>query len=404
MASVKNFTILVLCSAGSKYETSKINGVSHFLEHLFFKGTRNRHEPSEIHEAFDSIGASHNAFTSREISGYWVKAASRHFDFVLEVLSDMLLNPLFKVEEIEKERSVILQEIAMYNDTPMKKILDFWPQSLYPNTPAGQPILGSLQTVKNIKRDEIIAYKESRYIGQNLVVICAGNFPFNGYEKIKKCLSSVKTGRRRFKKKILESQLKPCVKFHYQKTDQTHLVLGVRAYDLYNSRKYALELASVILGGNTSSRIFKQIREQLGLAYYVHSETDLETDVGSFYIRVGVSHEKLEMAAKKIVENFQKIKKEGVIKEELSRAKEYFRGQMAISLESSDEMAVFYGEQEIFKEKILTPEEVLKKFLSVDLENISAAANEIFIPSKINLVAIGPQKNKEIYQKILSRV
>lgn len=404
MDFVKNFTLLVLCAAGSKNETKKLNGISHFLEHLFFKGTKSRPEASDINKALDGIGASYNAFTSREITGYWVKAASRHFDFVLEIISDILLNPLFKPEEIEKERGVILQEIAMYNDTPMRKILDYWPQLLYADTPAGRLISGTIQSVKSIKGKDILAYKENHYVGSNLIVIAAGNLPSHVYEKTKNRFAGVRPARSKAKEKILEKQSSPGVKFHYQKTDQTHLVLGARAYNLYDKRKYALELANIILGGNTSSRIYTEIRERLGLAYYVRSETNLEADVGSFYSRAGISHDKLGLVVQKIVEIFREAKQKGIAEEELSRAKEYIRGQLALSLESSDELAVFYGEQEIFKEKILTPEEILKRFLKVKLSDIRLVLNDIFKPQKMNLVVIGPHKNEAAYKKILAGV
>ncbi|MEK7133228.1 MAG: pitrilysin family protein, partial [Patescibacteria group bacterium] len=266
MEATEAATLLVLVGAGSKYEHKKINGISHFLEHLFFKGTTRRPEVGQIHRALDQLGAEHNAFTGKEFTGYWVKAAAKHFDAALDIVSDILLDPLFKPEEIEKERGVIIQEISMYEDMPQRKIIEVFEDLLYGNQPAGWDIAGTKEIVAKISREEIMAYRNRQYAASNTLVVAAGKInPEKAEEKIISFFSGFQHGRVESKKVVKEKQNKPAVRFFYKETDQTHLILGLRSYDMYDPKRYALGLLGIILGGNASSRLFMEIREKLGL-------------------------------------------------------------------------------------------------------------------------------------------
>lgn len=404
MAEAKSVNLLVLAGTGSKYETKKINGISHFIEHLFFKGTKSRPSVGEIHAELDSIGSQHNAFTAREVTGYWVKSASKHFSLILDIVSDIIINPLFNPEEVEKEKRVILEEIRMHNDDPMSRIFDIFNKLAYGNQPAGMPIDGYENTIKAITKKQIINYKESHYIGSNLAVVVAGDIDQVKFKEIENKFSQIKTGRAPSKKPPMEKQSGPGVYFKHKDTDQTHLILGGRSYNLYNQKKYASFLLDIILGGTASSRFFKELREKLGLAYYVKTAFIPETDAGQFILRAGVSNSNLGLAVDKIVEILKDIKNGGIGKKELDLAKENFRGRLALSFETSDEVADFFGEQEIFGLKIITPNELLKKVLDVKLEDLQKIANEIFQPNKINFALIGPHKNPELYKKKLANL
>ncbi len=398
-------TLWVLFGTGSKYETKNINGVSHFLEHLFFKGTKSRPKAGDIHRELDRIGSEHNAFTSKEYTGYYVKAAAKHFGTALEIVSDILLEPLFKMEEIEKERGVILQEISMYEDNPQRQAYEIFEELLYGNSPAGWCTSGPPEIVKKISREEIIKYENSHYLTSNAVVVVAGNLDIEEvFRKIEKAFQKMRNGRKIEKPRVLENQKNPMVKFKKKDVDQTHLRLGVRAYDMFNEKRYALSLLNTILGGNISSRLFLEIREKLGLAYYVRSFTEEYTDTGYLMASAGVPHGSLEKASRKIVELFGKIRKEGVAQDEVEFAKEYIRGSMALAFESTDEVATYLASQELFYKRIWTPEEELKKIEAVKKDDIIKVAREVFRPERANLAAIGPEADIKKYKLILSGI
>ena len=404
MAEAKSVNLLVLAATGSKYETKEINGISHFIEHLFFKGTKSRPSAGQIHAELDAIGSEHNAFTSREVTGYLIKSASKHFSFVLDIVSDIIVNPLFDPEEIEKEKKVILEEIRMYNDNPMSRIFDAFNKLAYGNQPAGMPLDGYENTIKSITKKQIVNYKKSYYVGSNLTVVISGDISRIKFKEIENKFSQVKTGRAPAKKPPIEKQSLPGVYFKHQDTDQTHLIIGSRSYNLFNQKKYASFLLDIILGGTASSRFFKELREKLGLAYYVKTAFLPETDTGQFILRAGVSSSRLGLAVDKVVEILKDVKNNGISKKELDLAKENFRGRLALSFETSDEVADFFGEQEIFGLKIATPNELLKKVLDVKPEDVQKIANEMFQPNKINFALIGPHKNPELYGKKLANL
>ena len=403
MSGTEAMTLLVLVGTGSKYETKNINGISHFLEHLFFKGTKERPNAGDVNRALDRLGSEHNAFTSQELTGYWVKAAGKYFDEGLDIVSDILLEPLFKTEEIEKERGVILQEINMYEDMPQRKIYEVWENLLYGDQPAGWDIAGPPEIIKKIKRDEILSYREKQYVASNALVIAAGKIePKSAEEKIVRAFKNFKHGHPESKKRVKEKQSKPSIKFQYKKTEQTHLALGFRGYDMHNPDRYALGLLGVILGGNTSSRLWDEIREKLGLAYYVRASAQHYTDSGYLVANAGIPHGELKKVAAKIVEVFSGIKKNGLSEGEISFAKDYLRGTMALSFESSDEIATFLGEQALFYGKIETPQDLFKKIEKVSKNDIMKVAKELIRPDKLNLAVIGPHRESGEFPRILA--
>ena len=394
-----------LFGTGSKYEIKKTNGISHFLEHLFFKGTKSRPKPGQVWEELDRIGAQKNAFTSKEYTGYYVKAAAKHFDIGLDVVSDILLEPLFKKEEIEKERGVILQEIAMYEDNPQRQAYDLFEDLMYGDQPAGWDTAGTPETVNNIKRDDILKYKNSHYHASNAVVAVAGNIdPEVAFSKVERAFKNMYDGRKITKLKVRERQKNPRVKFKKKDLDQTHLRLGARSYEMYDERRYALQVLATILGGNCSSYLWREIREKRGLAYYVGASAEEYTDSGYLLATAGVAHENLPKAVKKIVEIMRHLRTKGVSDKEINFAKEYIRGSMALAFETTDEVATFLSSQELFYKKIMAPEDILRKIEAVKRSDIIKVAKDIFRPEKINLAAIGPHEEGQVYEKILAQI
>jgi len=395
----------VLFGTGSKYEKKRSNGVSHFLEHLFFKGTKNRPRPEDIFGELDRIGSQHNAFTSKEYTGYYVKAASQHFDIALDIVSDMLLNPIFKKEEIEKERGVILQELSMYEDDPARQASEIFESLLYGDQPAGWDTGGYPHTVKAITRNDIVKYRFSHYLSSNAVVVVAGNIdPEAAFSKVEKAFSKMGDGKKVEKPHVVERQTKPAVFFKRKDVDQTHVRIGVRAYHMFDERRFPLMLAQTILGGNSSSRLFMELREKLGLTYYVGASAQEYSDTGYVIASAGVPHAKLPLVTKKIVQIFKDLKTKGVSDKEIRHAKDYLAGSMALAFESTDEVASFLGGQELFYRKILTPKDILDKVEKVTKGDIMKIVRGLFRKDKINLAAIGPEDDAKPYEKILSEL
>ena len=384
-------TILVLVEAGSKYETKDINGLSHFLEHMCFKGTAKRPKAMDIASEFDGMGASYNAFTSQEYTGYYAKIESRQFSRALDLIADMYLNPLFDVQEIEKEKDVIVEEIRMYEDLPPRKVHDLFTNLLYGDQPAGWDITGTPEIVRSLTREAIVGYRAKHYVPGATVVVVAGGYDRAAVlQDIARLFGGVPRDHKHGKVNVRESQTEPRVLLRAKESDQTHLVLGCRAFPVSDRRRYVLEVLSDILGGGMSSRLFQKIREELGAAYYVRSGTELFTDHGYLAISAGVHHEKFIQVVGEIARELGGRAREPVGDEELARAKEHLSGNLILSLETSDALAMFYGGDEILERRLETPQELLSKIQAVRAEDVRACAEFLFRNDRLNLAAIGP--------------
>lgn len=407
MKYTNTMTVIVAVAAGSKYETKNINGISHFLEHMFFKGTKKRPRTKDISEALDAVGGEYNAFTGKEQTAYYAKVDTKYLDLAFDVISDIYLHSKLEEKEIEKERGVILQEINMYEDTPIMQIKDVFENLLYGDQPAGWEIVGTKENIKRLKRADFLKYLRENYTAPNTVVCAAGNFgkikEIEVIQKIEKIFTRMSRKTNGKKRKVIEKQTAPRVKIKQKKTDQCHLVLGARAYNMFHPDRYVLSVLANILGGTMSSRLFLSVRERLGLAYYVKAEYENYTDSGYLAVSAGVdtNRKKIEKAVKTIIREIKRIKDKRIDKKELQKAKDNLRGRMALSLESSDEIAAFLASQELMKRKIETPEEILRRIDKVSADDILRVAGEIFVNDKINLAVIGPMENEEYLEKIL---
>lgn len=395
-------TVLILVEAGSKYETKEINGISHFLEHMCFKGTAKRPKAIDITSELDAIGAQYNAFTSMEYTGYYAKARPKHFDEILDIISDIYLNQIFEPAEIDKERGVIIEEINTYEDLPMRRVQEFFTTLLYGDQPAGWDIAGRKEVIKKLTRENFLKYKDEHYLPQASLAVVAGDFDEKEIaRKIENAFAPLKSGQKTIKIKTEEEQERPEIFVKKKQTNQTHLVLGVRAYDLFDKRKYALQVLAETLGGGMSSRLFQKIRGEMGAAYYVRAETDLYTDHGYLAAFASVDNSKTDAVIKTILEEFAKIGETPLSEKELARTKEHLIGNFVLGLETSDQLAGFYGSQEILTGKLISPEKLIEKIKAVKTEEITTVAKDIFQNRKLNLAVIGPFEDKSGFEKIL---
>ncbi len=398
-------SLFVFVETGSKYETKEINGISHFLEHMCFKGTKNRPRSINIAAELDGIGAAHNAFTSQEYTGYFAKAQPKHFDKILDVVSDIYLNQLFDAAEIEKEKGVIIEEINMYEDTPARKVSDYFLHLLYGDQPAGWDVAGRKEVINALQRGDFIDYHSKHYVAEATIVVAAGAFDEKeAARKIEEKFSAISAAKKYPKIKTIESQDAPRVFIKTKESDQTHLILGFRAFDVFDERRHALEVLADILGGGMSSRLFQRVREEMGAAYYVYADADLSTDHGYFAAAAGVDNKKAEDVVRAILEEFLKLAEQPVGEEELRRAKDHLIGSLMIGLETSNQLASFYGGQEVTKGSFLNPRELSERIEKVTAGEILALAKDIARDDKLNLALIGPFKNEEKFAKILESI
>jgi len=403
MTGTETVTVTVMVGVGSRYESEKEAGISHFIEHMFFKGTKKRPTTLDISSELDSIGGEFNAFTSKDKTAYYAKVDAKHLHRALDVVADMYLHSKLEEKEIDKERGTILQELNMYEDTPVRSVGETFENLLYKNNPLGRDIIGYKKTLKSLKRKDFIDYMNRFYMANDTVVCIAGKFDEKkAIGKISGYFEKMGRGEKPKIVKVDDKQNSPRVKLKYKKTDQSHLVLGVRAYDQDHKDRFALALMSIILGGNMSSRLFIEVREKRGLAYYVRSMIESYKDCGYLAVQAGVEHGNLMLALSTILREFKKIAKEKVSPEELKRAKDFIRGKSIMGMEASDEVAMFFLEQEVTRGKIMTIEEIFARFDKVAASDILRVAKDVFKKNKLNLAVIGPHKDSKKFEKLLA--
>jgi predicted Zn-dependent peptidase len=394
-------TVMVLVEAGSKYETKEINGISHFLEHFVFKGTSKRPKASDLSRELDSLGAQYNAFTSQEFTGYYAKAHKSKTDKIFDIVADMYLNPTLPESELEKEKGVVIQEIHMYEDDPARHVQDLFLELLYGDQPAGWNVAGTPEKVASFNREQLIQYRNKFYVGCATTVIISGGFENSILEKAEEVFSTLNVVDKTEKIPVLESQSEPKLLIKQKETDQTHLVLGTRAFGVFDKRVPTLRVLSAILGAGMSSRLFVRLRDELGLCYYVGATSDLYTDHGIFQVSVGADTSKVFEAIEAVILELKKIINEEVPSDELRKTKDLLIGNMYLSLESSDELAQYYGSQEILRKPIKTPEIIAKEVESVTSEDVKKLAREIFVTENLNLALIGPFSDQKKFIEIL---
>ncbi|MDP3982239.1 MAG: pitrilysin family protein [bacterium] len=400
--NTESVTVLVLVGAGVKHEEKRISGVSHFLEHMLFKGTKNLPTPLAVADVIDRVGGSCNAFTSEEHTGYYAKVDSRHTDLALEWVADIFLRSTFPSPEMKRERGVVIEEMHMQHDDPKDWIHTLWHSLLYGDQPAGWNILGTEDSVRGLSRKDILLYQQSMYVPSGTVVCVAGKVSApEVFSKVGKLFKSMGSAPLVSRSKTKEQQYTPALFLEHRETAQTHLALGVRGFALHDPRRYDLLLAATLLGGMMSSRLFTEIREKLGLAYSVGTGNEMDTDSGFFVTMAGVKNEGAEKAIRVILREYKRMTTELVSASDLRKIKEYEIGKTTLQLESSGSLAQFVATQELLEKRILTPEEVYDMIQRVTARSIQRVAREIFRNERLNLAIIGPFQDKKPFQRIL---
>ena len=391
-------TVLVTVEAGSKYETKEINGLSHFLEHMVFKGTTRRPKAIDISRELDSIGSHYNAFTSREYTGYYAKADRRHFSKVLDIVSDMYLDPTFEQAEMVKEKGVVIEEIRMYNDLPQEKAYQAFMDLVYGDQPVGWDVIGTEANVTSFTREQLIAYRSAHYVAAATTVYVAGDIDeASALKAVEEAFKGASTSAKGAKLAVIQNQTAPRVIPVYKEVDQTHLIIGLQTFPALDPRNPALSVLSTVLGRGMSSRLFSRMRDELGICYYVRAGNEGYTDHGLFSIGAGVDNSRVEAAIKELLAQCVALKTTLVGEDELKKAKDYIAGTTALELETSEACAEFCGYQEVLKHKIEPVEDMLARIQAVTAEDVQKVALEIFKTEKLNMAIVGKFKDPALF-------
>lgn len=393
--------IAILVGVGSCYECDQEAGISHFAEHLFFKGTERRPTAKAISEDIEGVGGILNGGTDKEMTIFWCKVASLHFSLALDLLSDLLLNSRFDSKDVEHERQVIIEEINMNLDIPQQRVSMLIDELLWPNQPLGRDVLGYKETVSNLTRDKILNYVGGRYLPNNTVISIAGDVQ---HEKVVSQIEPlfIQWAPRQLVTDYVtnDDQTEARLRIEPRDIEQAHLCLAFHGFSHYHPKRFAFDLLSTALGGGMSSRLFTEIREQRGLAYEIYSSTDHFLNSGSLIVYAGVDPMKIETAVAAILQEISKIKR-GITKEELARAKELAKGRLHLRLEDSRNVALWYGAQEILTRRILDVQEVISIVDAITLDELQEIAQQTLTSKGLNLALVGLVREEERLLRLL---
>lgn len=395
MKDRESAAVAIWVKVGGRYEPKRLSGVSHFLEHMLFKGTQRR-SSRQIKKEIEGVGGMLNAFTAEEATCYFAKLPSQHFGRALDVLSDMVNEASLLSVELEKERPVILEEIKMYRDQPSQYVHEIMGELLWPNQPLGRSLAGTPETVSAIRRQDMVDYMKRYYQPQNVLVSVSGSVSHQDVLKMARRFFEKRKGAGHsiFERAAIR-QAKPVFHFFKKDTEQTHLVVGFHGFSKKDPRRYALGVLNILLGANMSSRLFEEVREKRGLAYEIKSGVGHYQDTGSLTVSAGVENQKTLLAIQIILKELGKLAKRVVPKEELKRAKDYFTGQFLMGLEDTLDHLLWVGEKVLYREDLPDRKQITDSINRVTAGDIQRVAKQIFQTANANLALIGPQKEKE---------
>jgi predicted Zn-dependent peptidase len=396
----QSVTVMVMLAAGSRYETAETNGIAHFAEHMFFKGTEARPSAREIAGEIDAIGGEFNAFTGKEYTAYYVKCAAEHRDVALDVLVDMLRRSRFAEEEIEREKGVIVEEMNMYFDTPRDFVGGVYEQLLYGDQPLGWDIIGRKETVRGATRDTFTDYLGRWYTPSRMVLGVAGRTGSDVLERAQELLGDLvpaDTGE----PAPVRPHANGRVNVFTKQSDQAHVVLGVPSYPLEHPDRYALQLLATVLGGGMSSRLFTEVRERRGLAYYVYGLNHSYTDAGSLYAQAGVDIARIDEAVATIATELRKVAAEAVPAEELEKARSFTKGRFVLQLESPQGLIVYGLRKEVLEQRAPDPQEVLAEIDAVSGDDVARVAQNLIAGDRLRLAVIGPFDDPDRFDRLL---
>jgi predicted Zn-dependent peptidase len=399
MPHSRSVCLAILVGAGSCYESEEEAGISHFAEHLFFKGTQRRPTSKEITQDIEGVGGIINAGTDKELTIFWCKVAKPHFPIALDVLSDLLLNSIFDSKEIEQERRIISEEINMNLDLPQQRISMLIDELLWPEQPLGREVIGYKETVSSLTREQLLNYVARRYMPNNTVLSIAGNIQHEeAMAQIEPLFNKWAAGELITGYITDDKQTEARLRIEPKDIEQAHLCLAVHGFSRSHPQRFTIDLFNTVLGGGMSSRLFTEIREHRGLAYDIHSYTEHFLNSGSFAIYAGVDPEKIETAVAAILEETSQIK-QGITATELTRAKELSKGRLYLRFEDSQNVALWYGGQEILTQQILAIDDVISIVDAITIDELKEVAKEILTESRLNLAVIGPIKKDNLIKE-----
>jgi predicted Zn-dependent peptidase len=404
MPHMSSVALGIWVAVGGRYEPALLCGASHFIEHMLFKGTRRR-SAREISQDVEGVGGYLNAFTTEESTCFYAKAAHDQVEHVWDVLADMFLNSTFDPVELEKERNVIKEELAMYLDQPHHQVQELLNETIWPDQPLGRPLTGTDKTLDSLMRAHLIAYKNRNYVSKNTLITLAGKIEHREAVKtISRLARKFKHGHRPTYSPADAAQEVPRLRHHRKDTEQTQIALGIRTCSRHDDRRFALRLLNVMLGENMSSRLFQVVREDNGLAYSICSALTFFEDVGTLNISAGVETEKLEKALKLVIGELALFSQQLPSKAELRRARDYVFGQLDLNLENTENQMTWLGEQYLGYGKIISPEEVKSRIAEVTPSQIRSVARDFFRPERLSLAVVSPLKNIRPINPILGRI
>jgi predicted Zn-dependent peptidase len=402
MPAAKSVAVMVMLAAGSRYETAPTNGIAHFAEHMFFKGTEKRPTAKDISAEVDGIGGEFNAFTSKEYTGYYIKCAAEHRTLALDVLADQLLHSKFDAEEVEREKGVIIEELNMYVDTPRDHVDSVYDQLLFGDQPLGWDIIGTKETIRAAGRQTFLDYLGSWYVPQRMVVGAAGAVDGEFLAEVEAQFGALEDRDSGSAPPTEVEQDTARVKLETRDSDQAHLRLGVRGLPTSHRDRYVMQVMGAILGGGMSSRLFTEVRERLGLAYYVFCHHQSYDDAGTLFSQSGVDVNRIDLAVTTILGEFGKLVREPVDEAELQRTKNYLKGRMVLQLEDPRGLLTFGLRREVLESRLAEPEEIFAGIDAVTAVDIQRLAGEVIRDEGLNFGLVGPFDDDARFLELLT--
>jgi len=402
MPRMQSVALGIWIKVGGRYEPADTKGTAHYLEHLLFKGSK-KYSCRKLKESIEGVGGALNGFTSEELTCYLAKLPSRYLNLALDILSDMVMHPNLVSGEVEKEKTVILEEIKMYKDQPQTYVYELLDELLWPNQPLGQAIAGTNESVNKIKREDLRKFKQQYYTAANIIVSAAGALEYkNFHKKVQSIFSGLKSEKSNAFAAAKENQYKAKLKIFHKETEQTHLALGFHSFKREHPLKHALGLLHVVLGANMSSRLFNEVREKRGLAYEIGTAVKRFQDTGAFIVHAGIDNQKVTEAIDVILQELEKVKSTFVTNGEFRRAKDFYLGQLTLALEDTLDHMLWIGETTAALDKTYSLEEIIKEVNAIRRDDLHQVAKTLFKEEKINLALIGPLKESEpaIYNRL----
>ncbi|MBL7070973.1 MAG: insulinase family protein [Candidatus Omnitrophica bacterium] len=392
---MRSVALGIWIATGGRYENTRNRGISHFLEHLLFKGTKKR-TTSQIKNTIEGIGGSLNAFTSEEVTCYLAKVLGRHLKLGVDVLGDMVLNAKIDLKDIEKERFVILEEIKMYKDQPDQYANDLMGELMWPKQAMGIPLVGTIDTVNSVTRRDILAYRNRTYSPSSITVVACGDVDWNVLvDSCASLFSGRKTGKANNYNKMKVDQRSPKVKLLNKDTEQTHIVIGFHGFSRNNPLRYAMDLLNVALGANMSSRLFHELREKRGLAYAIGSHVHYYADGGAALIEAGVDNRKVAKAVDLMMKEVSRIKEDPITRKEFERAKEYYLGHLMFLLEDTASHMLWLGKKTVTGDGPIDVNKILSAVQDVTIDDVRDSARRVFRKGSLNIAIVGPAVEKE---------